>query len=162
MVAWRTRASQPRSGEKRSKMGAKKVRAYVGVQDCKFDSQAEWKYALWLEREKQAGRVLDWRHHPGRVTLLGAQRKPVAWMEPDFSVWPAAPEPYNAYRQYHEVKGMATAAWRIKRALFEQQHPDTAYVVIDAGWPDEKNGGPRLFDDRRKNKAAKKRARRSK
>ena len=65
--------------------------------------------------------------------------------------------------EYHEVKGLATAAWRIKRALFEGEFKGTfRYVVIDAGWPDEKNGGPRLFDDRRKNKAAKKKARRSK
>ena len=57
---------------------------------------------------------------------------------------------------------MATAAWRIKRALLEQQEPDIRYVVIDAGWPDEKNGGPRLFDDRRKNKSAARKARAAK
>lgn len=139
---------------RRSKMGAAKVGAMVGDQACRFDSKAEYRYALWLEGEKKAGRVATWRHHPGRVTLLGVQRKPVAWMEPDFSVWTSADD-----HEFHEVKGMATAAWRIKRALFEQQHPDTAYVVIDAGWPDEKNGGPRLFDDRRKNKALRKKKR---
>ena len=140
---------------RRNKMGAKKVRAYVGVQDCKFDSQAEWKYALWLEREKQAGRVDSWRHHPGRIYLLGRLNKTVTWMEPDFEVWPVAPDPrYVAPKQYHEVKGMATAAWRIKRALFEQQHPAIPYVVIDAGHVDP----PLLFDDRRKRKAARKRA----
>lgn len=143
-------------------MGAVKVGAMVGDQACRFDSKAEYRYALWLEGEKQAGRVLEWRHHPGRLTLLGAQKKPVAWMEPDFDVWPAAPDPYAAHKQYHEVKGMATAAWRVKRALFEQQHPAIPYVVIDAGWPDEKNGGPRLFDDRRKNKSAARKARAAK
>jgi len=140
---------------RKNKMGAKKVRAYVGCQDCKFDSQAEYKYALWLEREKQAGRILGWRHHPGRLTLLGAQKKPVAWMEPDFDVWMPASEVSSAHKQYHEVKGMATAAWRIKRALFEQQHPAIPYVVIDAGHVDP----PLLFDDRRKRKAARKKAR---
>ena len=134
-------------------MGARKVRAYVGVQDCKFDSQAEYRYALFLEREKQAGHVQSWVHHPGRLTLLGAQGKPVAWMKPDFRVYPSGRE-----GEYHEVKGMATAAWRIKRALFEQQHPSIPYVVIDAGHVDP----PLLFDDRRKRKAERKKARAAK
>lgn len=155
MVAWRNRASQPRSGEKRSKMGAKKVRAYVGVQDCKFDSQAEWKYALWLEKEKRAGRVQSWRHHPHKIELYGLRGFPVCMMEPDFLVRNAAGDD-----EYHEVKGMATAAWRLKRALFEQQtNPNDGramrYVVIDAGHVDP----PLLFDDRRKRKAERKKAR---
>lgn len=139
---------------RRSKMGAVKVRAYVGTQDCFFDSKAEYRYALWLEREREAGRVDQWVHHPGGVELLGLQGHVVGVMEPDFEVW--GPE---SRAEYHEVKGMPTASWRLKRALFEQQCPHIPYVVIDAGWPDEKNGGPRLFDDRRKNRAAKKKAR---
>ena len=156
MVARRERASQPRSGEKRSKMGAVKVGAMVGDQACRFDSKAEYRYALWLEGEKKAGRIDQWVHHPGRDDLHGQDGSVVATMEPDFRVWLA-----NGESETHEVRVMATAAWRIKRALFESEYVEP-YVVIDAGWPDEKNGGPRLFDDRGKNKAAKKRARRSK
>lgn len=135
---------------RRTKHNARKCVEYVGTQECHFDSQAEYKYALWLEKERKAGRVDQWVHHPGRVTLYGLQARPVGTMEPDFSVWNPA-----GVHQYHEVKGMATAAWRLKRALLEQQHPQTAYVVVDAGQVDP----PRLFDDRRKRKAAKKRAR---
>ena len=142
---------------RRNKMGAVKVGAMVGDQACRFDSKAEYRYALWLEGEKKAGRVLYWLHHPRPFTLFGWAKKAVCEMQPDFSVVLAS----GAF-ELHEVKGMATAAWRLKRALLEQQLQNTAYVVIDAGWPDEKNGGPRLFDDRRKNKAAQKRARRSK
>ena len=142
---------------RRNKMGAVKVGAMVGDQACRFDSKAEYRYALWLEGEKQAGRVDQWVHHPGRDALLGVAGEPVAWIEPDFSVMRA-----GGLHEYHEIKGMATAAWRIKRALLEQQEPDIRYVVIDAGWPDEKNGGPRLFDDRRKNKSAARKARAAK
>ncbi len=140
---------------RRNKMGAVKVGAMVGDQACRFDSKAEYRYALWLEGEKKAGRISDWMHHPGRVTIYGLEAKPVGVMEPDFSVW------FGESHEYHEVKGMATAAWRIKRALYEQQD-DWPYVVIDAGWPDEKNDGPRLFDDRRRNKSAARKARAAK
>lgn len=150
---------------RRNKMGAVKVGAMVGDQACRFDSKAEYRYALWLEGEKKAGRVDAWVHHPGGVMLLGYRLGfhsggtfEVGLIEPDFMVWRgAASKP-----EYHEVKGMASPLWRWKRRMFEGQCPLIPYVVIDAGWPDEKNGGPRLFDDRRKNKAAKKRARRSK
>lgn len=138
-----------------SKMGAVKVRAYVGTQDCKFDSKAEYRYALWLEAEREAGRVYQWVHHPGRVDLHGRNGSVVATMEPDFAVWNP-----DGSREYHEVKGMPTAAWRIKRALFEDQYP-TRYVVIDASHPGDVVSGmlPRLFDDRRRFKRERKRAR---
>lgn len=142
---------------RKNKMGAVKVGAMVGDQACRFDSKAEYRYALWLEGEKQAGRVRKWIHHGGRVSLRGPSGGAIAWMEPDFTVWP----PGGSCVEYHEVKGMATAAWRLKRALFEDQYA-VPYVVIDAGWPDEKNGGPRLFDDRRKNKSAARKARAAK
>lgn len=135
---------------RRNKMGAKKVRAYVGNQDCKFDSQAEWKYALWLEGQVKAGLVDQWVHHPGRISLYGAHMRVVSHMEPDFAVW----LPGNPVHEYHEVKGMATAAWRLKRALFEAVE-DRPYVVIDAGHVNP----PLLFDDRRKRKAARKKFR---
>ena len=131
---------------RRNKHNARKVtRVHNGV-ECRFDSQAEYRYALWLEREREAERVDQWVHHPGRVTLLGPRGKPVATMEPDFVVWYP-----DGSVQYHEVKGMPTAAWRIKRALFEQQSSD-AYVVIDAGHPGDVASGtpPRLFDERGK------------
>ena len=137
-----------------NKMGAVKVGAMVGDQACRFDSKAEYRYALWLEGEKQAGRIHSWVHHSGRMRLNGSDGKAVCWIEPDFRVTRSA----GSIPEYHEVKGMATAAWRIKRELFKQDFA-AKYVVIDAGWPDEKNGGPRLFDDRRKNKALRKKKR---
>lgn len=138
------------SRPRRTKMGAVKVRAYVGTQDCKFDSKAEYRYALWLEAEREAGRVDQWVHHPGRVELHGKSGGVVATMEPDFAVWDVVADCYTAKKQYHEVKGMPTAAWRIKRALFEQEYPGTPYVVIDASHPGDVASGalPRLFDDR--------------
>lgn len=143
---------------RRNKMGAVKVGAMVGDQACRFDSKAEYRYALWLEGEKQAGRVDEWVHHGAVFVLHGAKGGKVCHMEPDFQVWLAGRES----PEQHEVKGHAEPGWRIKRALYAQEYGDQyKYVVIDAGWPDEKNGGPRLFDDRRKNKALrKKKARR--
>ena len=139
--------------KRRNKMGARKVTQYIGTQECHFDSLAERNYALWLEQERLAGRVDQWVHHPGRVRLFGLQGRLVASMEPDFSVWRA-----DDAHEYHEVKGMATSGWRVKRALFEQQCPEIPYVVIDASHVNP----PLLFDDRRKRKAARKKARKEK
>lgn len=140
---------------RRSKHNARKVTQYIGTQECHFDSLAERDYALWLEKERVAGRVDRWVHHPGRVTLHGAKGKSVGTMEPDFSVW-YPKMPMWVLHEFHEVKGMPTATWRIKRALFEQEHGNKfPYVVIDAGQVDP----PALFDDRRKRKAARKKAR---
>ena len=136
-------------GRRRSKHNARKCVEYVGTQECHFDSQAEYKYALWLESERKAGRILEWLHHPDRITLFGLRGKPVCEVAPDFSVWPV-----KGIHEYHEVKGMATAAWRLKRALLEQQYPQVRYVVIDAGHVNP----PLLFDDRRKRKAERKKA----
>lgn len=144
---------------RRTKHNAVKLRAYIGTQDCKFDSKAEYRYALWLEREREAGRIDQWVHHPGPTPLIGQNGLCIALMEPDFAVWRSGD---GCDYELHEVKGMATAAWRIKRKVLESMMHRPSYIVIDAGWPDEKNGGPRLFDDRRKNRAAKKKARAAK
>lgn len=125
-----------------SKYGAKKVRATVGGQDCRFDSQAEWKYALWLEGERKARRIVSWEHHPEPVELTaGVHEAHVCTIAPDFLVVT------RDDRAYHEVKGFATAAWRFKRRLFEATRPE-GYVVIDAQQVDP----PRLFDDRPRRK----------
>ena len=136
-----------------NKMGARKVTQYIGTQECRFDSLAERNYALWLEQERLAGRVDQWVHHPGSVDLVGDNHVVVGTMQPDFAVWVP-----DGSRQYHEVKGMATAAWRLKRKLFEAMHSGNEYVVVDASHVNP----PLLFDDRRKRKAARKRARKEK
>ena len=138
-------------------MGARKVHEWVGGKECFFDSVAEYKYAHWLEGEKQANRIRDWWHHPDGFPLHAPTRngrKAVGTIEPDFRV-----EGCLGVVAFHEVKGMATALWRWKRRHFEAQYPLGRYVVIDAATcgSDE----PQLFDTRAARKRARKVARKA-
>ena len=68
----------------------------------------------------------------------------LCYLNPDFLVVTAQGDP-----EYHEVKGMATGLWRMKRRLLETLTAHT-YVVIDAGRGVCKTGmgEPELFDER--------------
>ena len=135
-----------------NKHNARKVtRVWHGV-ECRFDSQAEAAYAAWLDSRKD---VAWWEHHPKGFDLhvpSGTRKRvKVATINPDFLV-----ELRNGLREYHEVKGMATALWRLKRRMFEAEYPHLPYIVIDAGKPGDAARGvaPGLFDDRKKRKRA--------
>lgn len=140
---------------KRNKYGAKRHVATVGMQECRFDSMAEHRYAEWLERERKSGNILSWEHHPKRLDV----HDPVTdvrlcWLNPDFLV-----ETRHGNIEYHEVKGMATSLWRMKRRLLETFTP-YAYVVVDAGrgWCATGSGVPLPFDERPTRRRRKKRA----
>ena len=57
----------------------------------------------------------------------------VCTLIPDFVVWYTPDRDGEEPRmELHEVKGFATAIWRLKRKLFEALHPDITYLVIPA------------------------------
>ena len=127
-------------------MNAKRHEAVVGGTLCKFDSMAEHRYADWLVRE---GRW--WEHHPEPIVVV-VRAQPVFRMEVDFRVQ-RAPGIFD----YVEVKGMATAAWRVKRKVLEAAMPRIKYVVVDAGRGvcATGKGQPALFDERPRRKRRK-------
>ena len=79
----------------------------------------------------------------------------IATMHPDFTITPIR---NGMAVEFHEVKGLATAKWRVERKLLAAQYPRLKYIVIDAGQPGGPNTGtePRLFDDRPRRKRRKK------
>jgi hypothetical protein len=132
---------------RKNKHNANRHEAVVGGAVCRFDSMAEHRYAEWLQRTGHR-----WWHHPEPVSVLVRQR-PVFTMAIDFRV-----ETAPGISEWHEVKGMATAAWRLKRKVLEAAMPRIRYVVIDAGRGvcATGEGLPVLFDDRpRKKRRAK-------
>lgn len=133
-----------------NKHNARRHTATVGGQLCHFDSMAERRYAEYLERKG-----VNWQHHPKPMILLGCNGGEVGRIAPDFLV--VAGKGQTHWHEFHEVKGMATAVWRLKRRLFEDQHGAGVYVVIDAGRGvcATGTGAPALFDERprRKRKA---------
>ena len=119
---------------------------------CRFDSMAEHRYADWLERERKARRIVRWQHHPEALEVVDAlSQERLCRMEVDFLVVRA-----DGF-EWHEVKGMATAAWRLKRRMLEVLTAHV-YVVIDAGRGvcATGAGSPALFDERPRRKRRKK------
>lgn len=130
---------------RRNKYGSNRHVATVGGQECHFDSMAEHHYADWLERQRLQRRIHRWEHHPRRVEVWDALTDTrLCYLNPDFLVVTAQGDP-----EYHEVKGMATGLWRMKRRLLETLTAH-AYVVIDAGRGvcASGMGEPALFDER--------------
>lgn len=133
-------------------MNANRHEAVVGGQRCRFDSMAEHRYAEWLEKRREAKRVSRWVHHPPALVIADAlSGERLFKMAVDFWVKRA-----NGEVEWHEVKGMATPAWRLKRRLLEVLTAHT-YVVIDAGRGvcATGKGEPALFDERPKRKRRK-------
>ena len=130
---------------RKTKHNANRHEAVVGGQRCKFDSMAEHRYAEWLERERRAKRIKSWEHHP-RGLVMGDVLTDVRLftMNVDFMV-----KLVGGGVEWHEVKGMATAVWRLKRRIVEAMTLHD-YRVIDAGRGvcATGTGEPALFDDR--------------
>lgn len=80
---------------------------------------------MHLDRLLKAGAIKGWR---GQVKVeLVVNGAKVCRMVPDFLV-----EHKNGKFEYVEVKGVATAAYRIKAKLFRALFPDAWYTVIPA------------------------------
>ena len=137
---------------RRNKYGSNSHVARVGQQECHFDSMAEHRYAEWLERQRKAGLIHRWKHHPRRVEVWDSLTDTMlCFLKPDFRILTNAGDV-----EYHEVKGMATSSWRLKRKLLETLTAHT-YIVIDAGRGVCATGigEPALFDERPRKKRRK-------
>ena len=137
---------------RRNKYGSNRHVARVGQQECHFDSMAEHRYAEWLERQRKAGLIHRWEHHPRRVEVWDSLTDTMlCFLKPDFRILTNSGDV-----EYHEVKGMATGLWRVKRKLLETLTAHT-YIVIDAGRGVCATGigEPALFDERPRKKRRK-------
>lgn len=106
----------------RRKFGNIPVSALGGIY---FKSKRERDHALWLESERQAGRVTKWVYEKGYDLIVNG--KLICMHLPDFTVWFP-----NGKTEIHEVKCSATMTrdWSIKRKLFEVLYPELEYLVI--------------------------------
>lgn len=135
-----------------NKHNANKHVATVGGQECRFDSMAEHRYAEHLERERKAKRIQSWQHHPKALEVVDALSQITLFtMAVDFLVTDK-----RGSVEWHEVKGMATPVWRLKRKVMEALTAHE-YVVVDAGRGvcATGEGEPALFDDRPRRKRRK-------
>ncbi len=82
---------------------------------------------MWLESERQAGRIKWWRRQiPVKLIVNGIK---VATMNIDFKV-----EYPDGHQEFHEVKSKATQQemyYRLKLRLFKALFPDAIYKIIE-------------------------------
>jgi len=103
---------------KRNKYNATKT-TYRGYT---YDSKKESRYAMWLDSEKYAGRVLDYkRQFMMRLDVNGVH---IANYYADFLV-----EHENGVKEIVDVKGVITDLFRIKWRLAKAIYPDYKYTI---------------------------------
>ena len=96
--------------------------AYRGVV---YASKSEARYAAHLDLLKKAGVIKAWEGQVRWALIVGGEK--VCTIVPDFRVTLA-----DGSVELHEVKGYATALWKLKRKLFEALYPEVPYIVITA------------------------------
>lgn len=90
-----------------------------------YASKSEACYAAYLDRLKRAGKIVSWE---GQVKVnLVVNGAKICRMVPDFLV-----EHRNGKFEYVEVKGIATAVYKLKAKLFAALFPDAWYTVVPA------------------------------
>lgn len=81
---------------------------------------------MWLESEKQAGRVLWWRRQePIQITVNDVK---ICKLIVDFLVgYP------DSHQEYHEIKSEATKTplFKLKHKLLLATHPDINYRIVE-------------------------------
>jgi Protein of unknown function (DUF1064) len=92
-----------------------------------YDSMREAQYAAELDLLLRAGKILSWeRQYPVRIEIEGQH---ILTHKVDFRV-----QNHDGSYELHEVKGVATPDWKIRRQLLElvwlPKHLDHTYHVI--------------------------------
>jgi len=82
-----------------------------------YDSKLEAQYAMWLDSEKQAGRIVDWERQVG--VDLDVNGHHICRYKVDFKVYHT-----DDTIEWVEVKGFQTRDWVLKRRLFEAAYLD--------------------------------------
>ena len=91
-----------------------------------YDSIKERNYALWLESERQAGRILWWRRQEPIQITVNDQK--ICKLIVDFLVgFP------DGHQEYHEIKSRATKTdvFRLKYKLLRAVRPELNYKIIE-------------------------------
>lgn len=115
-------------GPRRSKFGVdisksgKLARTYG---DRTYDSLAEMRYAMILDLRKKVGEILDW--WPQQSILLKVNGVLICKMIADFKLLMR-----DKTIEYIEVKGVSTAAFKLKLKLLRALHPEIRYTLVPA------------------------------
>ena len=104
-----------------------RVTREVGGQTCTFRSKLEYRYAVWLQLQKEQGIILEWWYEDEVLELVSRKfRDPITYI-PDFTVQ----TPDGSY-EYHECKGWFTSKSAAKIRLAAEQYQNPVTLIFAA------------------------------
>ncbi len=124
---WTAEAVAKINGDKIEKRKQPKSNKYHAIKTeysgKKYDSKFEAEFAQKLDIMKTFGKIKDWKR---QIAFdLKVDGKKICRYVVDFVVFHL-----DGKEEYIEIKGVETAAWKIKRNLFLQLHKNIRYRVI--------------------------------
>ena len=104
-----------------------KVTREVGGKLCTFRSLLEFRWAVWLQFQKEQGLILDWFHEDPETLLELETRyfKNKKLYLPDFVV-----QELDETYEYHETKGYFTSADYTKLKLAAEQYDNPITLIF--------------------------------
>lgn len=99
----------------------------VGGKLCNFRSKLEWRWAVWLQLQKEQGLIKDWWYEsPDTLLTLETERfKNKKMYLPDFVI-----ETLDGEYEYHETKGYFTPKDYTKIKLAAQQYDNPITLIF--------------------------------
>ena len=98
-----------------------RVTQEVGGKTCTFRSKLEYRWAVWLQLQKEQGLIMEWWYEDEILELESEKFKDPIRYIPDFTI-----QTENGF-EFHETKGWFTApsATKIKLAATQYENPIT-------------------------------------
>ena len=128
MIAVQVSKRNIKIGGKRREFKANQSWKEIDGRKIFFRSDWEYKFALWLQRLKEANAIKDWEHEPETFWFNEIKRGTRSYL-PDFKVLNPDGSHY-----WVEVKGYMDAKSRTKIKRFRKYYPNEPLMVADSQW----------------------------
>ena len=102
--------------------------AVIGDQRIFFRSTWEYYYAIFLEKLKQEGKIIDWKHEPKCFWFDGIKRGVRSYL-PDFCI-----THNNGSEEWSEVKGFYDSKSQTKMKRMAKYYPEVKIRLVGAEW----------------------------
>ena len=93
-----------------------------------FRSEWEFYYAVFLEKLRQEGKILDWKHEPKCFWFDGIKRGVRSYL-PDFCIIHL-----NGSEEWAEVKGYFDSKSQTKMKRMAKYYPEVKIRLVDSAW----------------------------
>lgn len=100
----------------------------IGGKRIYFRSKWEWRYALYLQSQKENGEIKDWEYEP-QTFWFEAIKRGVRSYKPDFKVLED-----SGSTIWIEVKGYMDTKSIVKLKRFKRYFPNEKIMLIDSAW----------------------------